>query len=77
MLFLSTLKRKFLFHSSSMMKKNQFKSHRYVQANIQADLDNKILNCRLFMVADLVHNARYVVDSDNTSYIVIAFSSCR
>jgi hypothetical protein len=29
------------------------------------------------MVADLVHFARCVVDSDNTTYIVIAFSSCR
>jgi hypothetical protein len=30
----------------------------------------------LDMLADLVHIARCVVDSDNTTYIVIAFSSC-
>jgi hypothetical protein len=29
------------------------------------------------MVADLVHFALYIVDSDNTTYIVTAFSSCR
>jgi hypothetical protein len=29
-----------------------------------------------YMVADLVHFARCVVDSDNTTYMVIAFSSC-
>jgi hypothetical protein len=29
------------------------------------------------MVADLVHFARCVVDSDHTIYIVMAFSSCR
>jgi hypothetical protein len=31
----------------------------------------------LSMVADLVHFAHCVVDSDNTTYIVIAFLSCR
>jgi hypothetical protein len=29
------------------------------------------------MVADLVHFTRSVVDSDNATYIIITFSSCR
>jgi hypothetical protein len=32
-------------------------------------------HCRLTTVAHLAHFARSVVDSDNTTYIVIAFSS--
>lgn len=54
-MYLSRLKRKFLLHQQSLTKKNPFESHRNVQANMQVDLNKKILNCRLYEMKCTCH----------------------